>query len=80
MLSLDQQKAIGQPLHAVYPRSTLDRVLHTGQAEYNVSMRSLKDVQVLADPAFRSDDDGTLTGASGHFPQPDQRSPTLPTI
>ena len=66
MLSLDQQKAIGQPLHAVYPRSTLDRVLHTGQAEYNVSMRSLKDVQVLADrlPLY---DDGTLTGAVGIF-------------
>ncbi len=66
MLSLVQQKAIGQPLHAVYPRSTLDRVLHTGQAEYNVSMRSLKDVQVLADrlPLY---DDGTLTGAVGIF-------------
>ena len=40
---------MGRPLHSVYPSSTLDRILRTGRPEYNVSMKSLKDVRVLAD-------------------------------
>ena len=49
MLSMDRQAALGQPLHQVYPRSTMDRILETGQPEYNVSMNSLKNIKVLAD-------------------------------
>ncbi|MBU5434002.1 sensor histidine kinase [Pseudoflavonifractor sp. MSJ-37] len=66
MLSLDQKTAVGQPLHTVYPRSTLDRILRTGRAEYNVSMSSLKDVRVLADrlPLYEN---GKLAGAVGIF-------------
>lgn len=66
MLSMDRKTALGHPLHEVYPRSTLDRVLRTGQAEYNVSMQSLKDIRVLADrlPLYQN---GTLTGAVSIF-------------
>lgn len=49
MLSMDRQAVLGKPLHEVYPQSTLDRILRTGQSEYNVSMRSLKDIRVLSD-------------------------------
>ena len=49
MLSLAPEAAMGRPLHSVYPSSTLDRILRTGRPEYNVSMKSLKDVRVLAD-------------------------------
>lgn len=41
--------AVGKPLRAVYPVSTLGRILHTGKAEYNVSMKSLPNVRVLSD-------------------------------
>lgn len=66
MLSLDQDTCLNQPLHTVYPRSTLDRILRTGKAEYNVSMRSLKNVRVLSDrlPVY---EDGRLAGAVGIF-------------
>ena len=49
MLSLAPEAAMGRPLPSVYPSSTLDRILRTGRPEYNVSMKSLKDVRVLAD-------------------------------
>ena len=49
MLSLAPEAAMGRPLHSVYPSSTLDRILRTGRPEYNVSMKSLKDVRVQAD-------------------------------
>ena len=66
MLSLNQSTCLNQPLHAVYPHSTLDRILRTGKAEYNVSMRSLKNVRVLSDrlPVY---EDGRLAGAVGIF-------------
>ena len=66
MLSMDRKTVLGHPLHEVYPRSTLDRVLRTGQAEYNVSMQSLKNIRVLADrlPLYQN---GTLTGAVSIF-------------
>ena len=66
MLSLDPNDVLGKPLHEVYPRSTLDRILRTGQAEYNVSMSSLKDIRVLADrlPLY---EDGRLAGAVSIF-------------
>lgn len=37
------------PLHQVYPESTLDRVLHSGKAEYNVPLKSMVHVKILAD-------------------------------
>lgn len=49
MLGLPAQEAVGRPLHDVYPKSTLDRVLLTGHTEYNVPLRSLKHVRILAD-------------------------------
>ena len=66
MLSLAPEAAMGRPLHSVYPSSTLDRILRTGRPEYNVSMKSLKDVRVLADrlPLWRN---GALAGAVGIF-------------
>lgn len=66
MLSMDRQAVLNHPLHQVYPHSTLDRVLSTGQAEYNVSMSSLKEIRVLADrlPLY---EDGKLAGAVSIF-------------
>ena len=66
MLSLDRTATLGRPLHEVYPRSTLDRILRTGQPEYNVSMSSLKEIRVLADrlPVYEN---GRLTGAVSIF-------------
>ena len=66
MLSLDRSAVLGRPLHQVYPRSTLDRVLRTGQPEYNVSMSSLKAIRVLSDrlPFY---EDGKLSGAVSIF-------------
>lgn len=69
MLSLAPEAAMGRPLHSVYPSSTLDRILRTGRPEYNVSMKSLKDVRVLADrlPRMKT----ALGRGGGHLPQPD---------
>ena len=66
MLSLDRRAILGRPLHEVYPRSTLDWVLETGQAEYNVSMTSLRDIRVLSDrlPLYEN---GRLAGAVSIF-------------
>ena len=66
MLSIERQTAVGRSLHEVYPRSTLDRILRTGQSEYNVSMSSLKEIRVLADrmPLYEN---GTLAGAVSIF-------------
>ena len=66
MLSLDRRAILGRRLHEVYPRSTLDRVLETGQAEYNVSMTSLRDIRVLSDrlPLYEN---GRLAGAVSIF-------------
>lgn len=66
MLSLDKGNAQGHPLRQVYPRSTLDRVLRTRRAEYNVPMSSLQDIRVLSDrlPLY---EDGVLAGAVGIF-------------
>ena len=66
MLSLDRRAILGRPLHEVYPRSTLDRVLETGQAEYNVSMTSLQNIRVLSDrlPLYEN---GRLAGAVSIF-------------
>lgn len=49
MLHLDAQQPLGAKLHQVYPASTLERILQTGQPEYNVPLRSLQDAKVLAD-------------------------------
>lgn len=66
MLSLNKGNAQGRPLRQVYPRSTLDRVLRTRRAEYNVPMSSLQDIRVLSDrlPLY---EDGVLAGAVGIF-------------
>lgn len=66
MLSLDRGEVLGRPLHQAYPNSTLDRILRTGQPEYNVSMSSLKEIRVLADrlPLY---EDGKLAGAVSIF-------------
>ena len=66
MLSMDRQAVLGRPLHEVYPRSTLDRILETGQPEYNVPMKSLQDIRALANrlPLYEN---GKLAGAVGIF-------------
>ena len=65
LLSLTSD-AVGKPLRAVYPVSTLGRILHTGKPEYNVSMKSLPNVRVLSDrlPIYEN---GQLAGAVGIF-------------
>ena len=40
-LSMDRQAVLGRPLHEVYIRSTLDRILETEQPAYNVPMNYL---------------------------------------
>ena len=66
LLSMDRQEVVGKPLHQVYPKSTLDRILRTGQPEYNVTMKSLKEARVLADrlPLYEG---GQLAGAVSIF-------------
>lgn len=66
MFSLNREEVLGKPLAEFYPRSTLDRILRTGQPEYNVSINSLKDVRVLADrlPLYEN---GKLNGAVSIF-------------
>ena len=66
MLRLSVDNPIGKSLHQVYPASTLDRVLKTGQAEYNVPLKSLSDAKVIADrmPILR---EGKIIGAVAIF-------------
>lgn len=66
MLGLPPDSAVGKPLHTVYPRSTLDRVLTSRQSEYNIPLRSLKRVRVLADrmPIWEA---GQVVGAVAIF-------------
>ena len=65
MLSLEPRD-LGRHLHAIYPRSTLDRVLRTGRPEYNVILRSLDQARVFSDrlPLYEG---GELAGAVGIF-------------
>lgn len=65
MLSL-KEDAVGKPLRDVYPASTLGRILRTGKAEYNVSMKSLPDVRVLSD-RLPICENGQVAGAVGIF-------------
>ena len=66
MLSLDRRAVLGRSLHEVYPRSTLDRLLETGQPEYNIPMKSLQNIQALANrlPLYEN---GKLAGAVAIF-------------
>ena len=66
MLGLPPDSAVGKPLHTIYPRSTLDRVLTSRQSEYNIPLRSLKRVRVLADrmPIWEA---GQVVGAVAIF-------------
>ncbi len=58
--------ALGQPLRAIYPRSTIARVMQTGKSEYNISLESIKHVSVISDrmPLWR---DGEIEGAIAIF-------------
>lgn len=49
MLRMPQEDMAGQPLHKVYPASTLDRVLRRGKAEYNVPITSMQSAKIIAD-------------------------------
>lgn len=49
MIGVDREQAMGQQLHAVYPASTLDRVVASGVPEYNVSLSSRPKMYILAD-------------------------------
>ena len=66
MLSLDKNAVVGRPLAEVAPRSTIPRVLRTEQPEFNVNLRSLRQVQILSDrmPVRR---DGQIVGAVAIF-------------
>lgn len=65
MLSL-KETDLGRPLHAIYSKSTLDRILRTKRPEYNVSIRSLTRAQVISDrlPLY---EDGRIAGVVGIF-------------
>lgn len=66
LLSLDKGSAVGQPLAAVYPQSTIPRVMVSGQPEYNFSLESFKHVRILSDrmPIRRN---GQIVGAVAIF-------------
>lgn len=66
ILRIDRSSALGQPLKAVYPRSTIARVMRTGLPEYNVSLESITHVSVLSDrlPLWH---DGEVEGAVAIF-------------
>ena len=66
MLPIQPKKAMGRPLHEIYPRSTLDRILRTGKPEYNVSMKSLENVRVLSD-RIPIRENGAVVGAVAIF-------------
>lgn len=66
MLSFDKSAVVGKPLSQVYPQSTIPRVMHTEQPEYNISLESLHHVRILSDrmPVRR---DGQIVGAVAIF-------------
>lgn len=66
MLRIAQSDALGQPLAAIYPRSTIARVMQTGMAEYNISLESITHVSVISDriPLYRN---GKIEGAIAIF-------------
>lgn len=66
MLSFDKGAVVGKPLSQVYPQSTIPRVMHTEQPEYNISLESLHHVRILSDrmPVRR---DGQIVGAVAIF-------------
>lgn len=66
LLSLDKGSAVGQPLAAVYPQSTIPRVMVSGQPEYNFNLESFKHVRILSDrmPIRRN---GQIVGAVAIF-------------
>ena len=66
MLSFDRNAVIGKPLSEVYPQSTIPRVLHTRQPEYNIGLESLHHVRILSDrmPVRRG---GQIVGAVAIF-------------
>lgn len=66
LLKTTPQEALGQPLSAFYPGSTIARVMETGCAEYNVNLESIKHIAVLSDriPLWRN---GKIEGAVAIF-------------
>lgn len=66
ILQIDQSAALGQPLKAVYPRSSIPRVMRTGLPEYNISLESITHVSVLSDriPLWHN---GKIEGAVAIF-------------
>ena len=66
ILKIKVKDALGQPLKTVYPRSTMARVMQTGNSEYNISLESIKHVSVISDrmPLWR---DGKIEGAIAIF-------------
>jgi len=49
LLNIDKPTAPGEPLRLIYPASTMERVSRTGKAEYNVNIKSIKNVRILSD-------------------------------
>lgn len=69
LLGTTSEAAVGRPLRKVYPQSTLDRVVWTGQPEYNVdmvSMASQRQVRVLSD-RMPIRENGRVVGAVAIF-------------
>ena len=66
MLHLDSQESAGKLLSEVYPDTSLNRILHTGEKEFNVRLKSRKDEDILSNriPLI---EDGQTVGAVSIF-------------
>lgn len=49
LLNIEKESAGGRLINDIYPSSTLERVVRTGRAEYNVNVKPLGNVCVLSD-------------------------------
>lgn len=66
MLRIADANPAGKPLRQVYPASTLDQVLITGEKEFNVEMKSLLQADIISDrmPIYEGD---RIVGAVGIY-------------
>ncbi len=62
MLDVSRKEAEGKPLHALFPASTLDRILEIKRVEHNIPLTFLQNEQILSArmPIW---DDGEVVGA-----------------
>ena len=66
MLRIEDPNPAGKPLSEVYPASTLDQVLKTGEKEFNVEMKSLLQADIISD-RMPITEQGQIVGAVGIY-------------